>query len=70
MHLNHFLIFLVDHGIATSDNKKVMVAGAQMWDNEMFTEDQMLAWENKPTAYQTWENRQAYFIEKWLEQKQ
>jgi hypothetical protein len=32
-----------NHGIATSDAEKTMVAGAQMCQNEMFTEDQMVA---------------------------
>jgi hypothetical protein len=36
----------------------------------MFTEDQMVAWENKPAAQQTWAALQAYFTEKWLERKQ
>jgi hypothetical protein len=31
-----------------------MAAGAQMWNSEMFTEDQMVAWENKTMAQQTW----------------
>ncbi len=69
-HLNCFQISLVDRGIATSKEEKVMAAGAQMWESEMFTEEQMLAWENKPAADQTWVNLQAYFTEKWLERKQ
>ena len=36
----------------------------------MFTEEQMLAWENKSAVDQTWANLQAYFTEKWLERKQ
>ena len=36
----------------------------------MFTEDQMVAWENKPTAQQTWQALQDYFTEKWLERRQ
>jgi hypothetical protein len=36
----------------------------------MFTEDQMVAWENKTPAQQTWQNLQDYFMEKWLEQRQ
>ncbi len=36
----------------------------------MFTEDQMVAWENKTEAQQTWAALQAYFTEKWLERKQ
>ncbi len=41
-----------------------------MWQSKMFTEDQMVAWENKPAAQQTWAALQAYFTEKWLERKQ
>ena len=36
----------------------------------MFTEDQMVAWENRPTIDQTWTNLQTYFMEKWLERHQ
>ncbi len=36
----------------------------------MFTEDQMVAWENKPAADQTWANLQTYFTEKWLKRRQ
>jgi hypothetical protein len=36
----------------------------------MFTEDQMVAWENKPTANQTWANLPIYFMEAWLERHQ
>jgi len=47
-----------------------MAAGAQMWQSEMFTEDQMVAWENMTPAAQTWEALQTYFTKKWLERKQ
>ena len=47
-----------------------MAAGAQMWQSEMFTEDQMVAWENRTSATQTWAAYQTYFTEKWLEWKQ
>jgi hypothetical protein len=47
-----------------------MAAGAQMWNSEMFTEDQMVAWENKTMAQQTWAALQTYFTDKWLECKQ
>ncbi len=47
-----------------------MVAGTRMWEREMFAEDQMVAWENKVAAQQTWRNLQDYFTEKWLEQRQ
>jgi hypothetical protein len=36
----------------------------------MFTEDKMVAWENKTAAQQTWQNLQDYFTEKLLEQRQ
>jgi hypothetical protein len=47
-----------------------MVAGACSWKSEMFTKDQMVLWENKRTANQTWDNLQTYFREKWLERHQ
>ncbi len=62
--LDSFQISLGDHGIATSNAKKTMAAGAQMWNSEMFTEDQMLSWENKPAINQTWPNLQTYFTKK------
>jgi hypothetical protein len=36
----------------------------------MFTEDQMVAWENRTSAMQMWAALQTYFTEKWLERKQ
>jgi hypothetical protein len=54
------------------DNRggKTMAAGAKMWESKMLTEDQMVAWENKPTANQTRANLQTYFMEKWLKRHQ
>jgi hypothetical protein len=62
--LNRFQVSLGNRGIATSEAEKTMAAGAQMWQSKMFTEDQMVAWENKPRAQQTWAALQAYFTEK------
>ncbi len=45
--LDHFQVSLGDRGIATSEAKKTMAAGAQMWQSKMFMEDQMVAWEKK-----------------------
>jgi hypothetical protein len=70
MQLDCFQVSLGNHGIATSEAEKTMVAGAQMWQSEMFTEDQMVAWENKPAAQQTWAALQAYCTKKQLERKQ
>ena len=50
--LDKFQISLVDRGISTSVEEKAMAAGARMWESEMFTEDQMVAWENKPAVDQ------------------
>jgi hypothetical protein len=47
-----------------------MAAGARMWESKMFTEDQMVAWENKTAAQQTWQALQDHFTEKWLERRQ
>jgi hypothetical protein len=70
MQLERFQVSLGDCGIATSKAEKTMVAGAQMWQSKMFTEDQMIAWENKTAAQQTWAALQAYFTKKWPERKQ
>jgi hypothetical protein len=43
-----------------------MAAGARMWESKMFTKEQMVEWENKPTIDQIWANLQACFTEKWL----
>jgi hypothetical protein len=68
--LDRFQVSLGDRGIAMSDQGKTMAAGAQMWQSKMFTEDQMVVWENKPAVDQTRAALQAYFTEKWLERKQ
>jgi hypothetical protein len=68
--LDRFQISLTDCGISTSIKEKTMAAGAQMWESKMFTEDQMVAWENRPAVDQTWTNLQTYFTEKWLERRQ
>ncbi len=68
--LDCFQVSLGNRGIAMSKAKKTMAAGAQMWQSEMFMEDQMVAWENKTVAQQTWAALQAYFAKKWLERKQ
>jgi hypothetical protein len=68
--LDRFQVSLGDRGITTSDQEKTMAAGAQMWQSEMFTEDQMVAWENRTSTTQSWTELQTYFTEKWLERKQ
>ncbi len=65
-----FQISLVDRGISTSIKEKVIGVGARMWESKMFTEDQMVAWENRPAINQTWTNLQTYFTEKWLKRRQ
>jgi hypothetical protein len=68
--LNCFQVSLGNCRIATSSEEKTMAARAQMWQLEMFTEDQMVVWENRGAMAQTWVALQTYFTEKWLEQKQ
>jgi hypothetical protein len=68
--LDKFRTSLADRGISTSVDEMTMAAGARMWESEMFTEDQMVAWENKTPAQQTWQALQDYFTEKWLERRQ
>jgi len=62
--LDRFQVSLGDRGIATSEDEKTMAAGAQMWNSKMFTKDQMVAWENKTAAQQTWAALQTYFTNK------
>jgi len=68
--LDKFRTSLADRGISTSVDEMTMAADARMWESEMFTEDQMVAWENKTAAQQTWQALQDYFTEKWLERRQ
>jgi hypothetical protein len=68
--LDCFQVLLGDCEIATSNEEKTMAAGAQMWQSEMFTDDQMVVWENRGAMAQTWLALQTYFTEKWLERKQ
>jgi hypothetical protein len=68
--LDCFQVLLGNCGIAMSNKEKMMAAGAQMWQWEMFTEDQMVLWENRGALVQTWAALQTYFTEKWLEWKQ
>ncbi len=68
--LDKFQISLADRGILTSVEEKAMAAGVRMWESKMFTEDQMVARENRPAVNQTPKNLQTYFTEKWLERHQ
>jgi hypothetical protein len=68
--LEKFKNSLADRGILTSVKEMSMAAGARMWESEMFTKDQLVLWENKPAANQTWQTLQDYFTEKWLERRQ
>ena len=43
--LDKFRTSLADCGILTSFDEMMKAAGAKMWESEMFTEDQMVAWE-------------------------
>jgi hypothetical protein len=67
--LDCFQVLLGDRRIAMSNKEKLMAAGVQMWQSEIFTEDQMVVWENRGTMAQMWAALQTYFTEKWLEQK-
>jgi hypothetical protein len=68
--LDCFQVLLGNCRIATSNKEKTMAVGAHMWQSEMFTEDQMVVWENRGAMAQMWAALQTYFTEKWLEQKQ
>jgi len=58
--LDHFQVSHGDRDIATSEQEKTMAAGAQMWQSENFTEDQMVAWtmrRQNPSLMSSFENR-------------
>ncbi len=44
--LDKFCTSLANRGISTSVEEMTIAAGARMWEIEMFTEDQMVTWEN------------------------
>jgi hypothetical protein len=50
--LDRFQMSLGDRRIVTSEEEKMMAAGVQMWNSNMFTEDQMVAWENRTPVQQ------------------
>ncbi len=52
--LGCFQVLLGDRRIAMSNKEKMMAAGAQMWQSEIFTEDQMVIWENRGAMAQMW----------------
>ncbi len=68
--LKKFKNSLADCGIAMSIKEMTMAAGARIWESKMFTKDQLVLWENKPAANQTWQVLQDYFMDKWLERHQ
>jgi hypothetical protein len=68
--LDKFCTSLADRGILTSVDGMTMAAGARMWENEIFTKDPLVPWENKTPAQQTWQALQDYFTEKWLARHQ
>ena len=68
--LEKFKNSLADRGIATSVEEMTLAAGARMWESEMFTEEQLIAWDNQPDAAKTWVALQDFFTAKWLERHQ
>jgi len=68
--LEKFKNSLADRGIATSVEEMTLAAGARMWESEMFTEEQLIAWDNQPDAVKTWVALQDFFTSKWLERRQ
>jgi hypothetical protein len=52
--LDKFQASLANRGIATSIKGITLAGGARMWESKMLTKDQMVAWENKTAAQQTW----------------
>ncbi len=68
--LEKFKNSLANRSIATIVKEMTMAVGARMWESKMFTEDQLVLWENKPATNQTWQALQDYLTKKWLERRQ
>jgi hypothetical protein len=65
-HINNFAHLLKEHKIdGHNDTKKMHVAMLMMWSIGVFTEDQMVNWEDKAEGDKTWATAQAYFTTKW-----
>ncbi len=60
--LDKFWTSLADHSITASIDEMTMAAGARMWESKMSTKEQMIVWDNKTAAQQTWQNLQDYFM--------
>ncbi len=65
--MDKFQTTLPNYGIVTCIDEMTMTVGTRMWESKMFTEDQMVSWENKPKVDQTQANMEDYFTQKWLE---
>ncbi len=50
--LDKFHTSLANCGISTSIEEMTMGVGARMWESEMFTKDEIVAWQNKPAVQQ------------------
>ena len=49
--------------ISTSEEEKIMKAVARIWELELFTDKNLIKWEKKGAADQTWANVKIYFTE-------
>ena len=61
--------FLLEYGIEWPTSQKIMQAVNKMYDSSLFDAKEMMAWENKPAAEQTWVNLQMYFGDLWDQQQ-
>ena len=55
--------------IITDDSQVVVQAVDAMYASDLFTEEEMIGWENKPENDKTWINCQTYFKEKYENRK-
>ena len=64
--IDNFARLLKERKIDGHNNaKKMPVAVSMMWSSVVFTEDQMVDWEDKAEGDKTWATAQAYFTTKW-----
>ena len=62
-HLDKLTTKFEERNIATSEEEKVMAAVARMWESEFFTDKNLIKWEKKEAANQTWASVKIYFTE-------
>ena len=60
---------MTDKEIKVTEDDKIMAAVSTMWESDWFEPKEILKWEAKLAADQTWDNLKTYFNRLYLMQK-